>query len=209
MPDCRYRLWDEAFFDVESVPYTREAYAAGYYAFVSDYVRLWALEQEGGIYLDTDVEMLQPFDKLLSLKAFAGFEGSKHLPMGTCVLASEAHGTWVSEMLESYHGRHFLLPDGHYDTTTNVQFFNAKMVAHGFMQDGNEQDYQDLHIFPVDYFSPRRTTGEYIRTENTYCDHLGLASWDSNVSNWKERLLAWVGTRNKTRLIKLKRKLIG
>ena len=176
---------------------------------MSDYVRLWALEREGGIYLDTDVEVLKPFDDLLGYQAFAGFEGSKHLPVGTCVIASEAHGAWVSEQLSFYCDRHFVKEDGTFDLTTNVQFITANMHLRGLVQDGREQDFKDLHVFPVDYFSPRHTTGEYIRTANTYCDHLGIASWDTAEKDWKSRLMHFFGQKNSARLIKLKRKLFG
>lgn len=209
MPDWEYKLWSEDNFDVEHIPYTAEAYTAGKMAFVSDYVRLWALTSEGGVYLDTDVEVLKPMDGLLSYGAFAGFEGSKYVPVGTCVMASEAHGQWVESVLDAYKDRHFLLADGKLDITTNVQFITALMRQHGLRQDGSEQDCQGVHIFPVDYFSPRRTTGEYIKTANTYCDHKGLASWGEKATGWKARLLACIGQRNMTRLIKLKRGLIG
>lgn len=209
MPDWEYRLWNEENFDVNQNAYAKEAYEARKYAFVSDYVRLWALEREGGIYLDTDVEMFKPFDDLLGYKAFAGFEGSKHLPIGTCVMASEPHGVWVTEQLEAYRGRHFVTPEGTLDLTTNVQFICSNMRAQGFVQDGKEQDYKDLHVFPVDYFSPRNTMGEYIRTENTYCDHLGLGSWTEKDTGWKSRIVKLIGPKNMTRLIKIKRKLLG
>lgn len=209
MPDWEYKLWNEDNFDVNAVPYTKEAYEAKKYAFVSDYVRLWALEREGGIYFDTDVEVYRPFDELLCYKAFAGFEGSKHLPVGTCVLATEAHGEWVEEQFEAYRGRHFVKIDGSFDMTTNVQFMMAILSRNGLVQDGVEQDYKDLHVFPVDYFSPRHTTGEYIRTNNTYCEHLGLGSWSESDGSWKAKVGQLVGQRNMTRLIKLKRKLFG
>ena len=208
MPHYAYKCWDEENFDVQSVPYVKEAYAAGKYAFVSDYVRLYALCSEGGIYLDTDVEVFKTFDNLLRYTAFAGFEGSKHLPMGTCVLASEAYGEWAREMLGLYQDHHFLNPDGTLDMTTNVQFLSSYMRAKGFVQDGREQDYKDLHVFPVEYFCPRLTTGEYLLTENTYCDHLGLGSW-SEGHGWKDKVGEMVGPKTMTRLIKLKRKLIG
>lgn len=209
MPDYEYKLWDEDQFDVNSHPYTQEAYMAGKYAFVSDYVRLYALHNEGGVYLDTDVRAFKAFDKLLELKAFAGFEGSKHFPVGTCVMASEANGKWLSEMLEAYADRHFLKPDGSYDMTTNVQFITAIMAANGFRQDGMEQDYRDLHVFPVDYFCPRQTTGEYFRTENTYCEHLGMNSWAGKQGGWKAKVGKMVGQKTMTQLIKLKRKIFG
>jgi len=207
MPDWDYRLWNEETFDVDSVRYTREAYAAGKYAFVSDYVRLWALQEEGGVYLDTDVEVLRPLDTLLDYNAFAGFEGSKHLPVGTCVIASAPQGAWVTEMLALYDGLPFLRPDGSADLTTNVQRLTAAMTAGGFRANGEEQDYKDLHIFPVDWFSPRHTTGEYLATDNTYCDHHGLGSWGGKPKGWKQHLRRLVGQRVMTLLIKTKRRL--
>lgn len=206
MPDWEYRLWNEENFDPDSTPYTREAYAAGKYAFVSDYVRLWALREHGGVYLDTDVRLLRPLDPLMNLDAFAGFEGSKHLPIGTCVLASRPKGEWVTSMLGLYDKLHFLRPDGSPDLTTNVQRLTTAMLSHGFQPDGREQDYRDLHIYPVDYFSPRHTTGEYLRTENTYCDHLGLGSWAEKPRGWKQRLARLLGQRATTFLIKTKRR---
>lgn len=207
MPDYEYRLWDESVFDVSLNSYTMEAYQAKKYAFVSDYIRLWALEREGGIYLDVDVEVIKAFDDLLCYKAFAGFEGSKHSPVGTCVMATEAHGEWISELLLAYQNRHFLKEDGSFDMTTNVQFVSAKMSEHGFVQNGKEQDYKDLHVFPVDFFSPKQTTGEYFLSPNTYCDHLGLGTWYGE--DWKSKILKLVGVRNGARLIKLRRKLFG
>lgn len=209
MPDWDYRLWNEDSFDVDRYPYAKEAYEAGKYAFVSDFVRLYALEREGGVYLDVDFEVYKPFDDLLGFHAFAGFEGSKHLPLMMGVCASEPHGQWVSEMLEAYNDRRFVKPDGSLDLTTNVQFVTAIMSNNGFRQDGAEQDYRDLHVFPVDFFSPRLTTGDYLLTDNTYCEHKGLASWTKQSKGWKYYLLRLFGQRNRTRLIKLKRKLLG
>lgn len=209
MPDWEYKLWNEDNFDVNQTPYTKEAYEAKKYAFVSDYVRLWALCNEGGLYMDVDFEVFKPFDDLMCWDAFAGFEGSKHSPVMMGVVASRANGEWVKEQLGHYHGRHFVSPDGTFDTTTNVQFVTAKMRENGFVQDGSEQDYKDLHVFPTDYFCPRQTTGEYLRTPNTYCDHLGLGSWTEQESGWKPKIGRMLGQKNLTRLIKLKRKLIG
>lgn len=208
MPDWDYRLWNEETFDINSVAYTKEAYEVGKFAFVSDYVRLVALEREGGVYLDVDFEVYKPFDDLLVHHAFAGFEGSKHQPVMMGVCASEAHGVWVKEMLDAYKDRHFIV-DGEPDMTTNVQFITSIMAERGFRQDGSEQDYKDLHVFPVEYFSPLQTTGEYFRTANTYCEHKGLDSWGDHHPGWKGWLRRVVGRRIMIRLIKLKRKLLG
>lgn len=209
MPDWEYKLWNEDNFDVNSVPYTKEAYEAKKYAFVSDYVRLWALEREGGLYMDVDFEVYKPFDDLLNWNAFAGFEGSKHVPVMMGVIASRPHGKWVKEQLDYYSDRHFVKEDSSCDLTTNVAFVTAKMHEQGFSQNGKEQDYKDLHVFPVDYFCPRQTTGEYFKTEHTYCEHRGLGSWNECDEGWKSKIARIVGAKNMTRLIKLKRKLFG
>lgn len=210
MPDWEYKLWNEDNFDVNSVPYVKEAYEARKFAFVSDYVRLCALEGEGGVYLDTDVEAFKSFEDLMKFEAFGGFEGSKYLPLCTCIMASMAHGKWVKEMLDAYQNRHFITEDGCFDMTTNVQFITSIMQKNGFIQNGKEQDYKDLHVFPVDYFCPRQTTGEYLKTGNTYCDHLGMGSWStSSGGGWKSKVRKIVGSKNMARLIKLKRKLLG
>ncbi len=208
MPDWQYKLWNEDNFDVNQVSYTKEAYEARKFAFVSDVARLKALNEEGGIYLDTDVMILKSLEPLLSYHAFAGFEGCKRVLVATCILGSEPETAWVKEQLSFYTNRHFVLPDGKFDLTTNVLYMTTRMHENGFIQDGSEQDYKDLHVFPVDYFSPRHTTGEYILTENTYCDHLGIGSW-TNRKGLPRALANVIGQRNMTRLIKLKRRLLG
>lgn len=208
MPDWEYKLWNEDNFDVNSVPYVKEAYEARKFAFVSDYVRLYALYSEGGLYMDVDFEVSKPFDDLMenSYSAFAGYEGSKHCPVMMGVLASEASGSWVKEQMESYNIRHFLLSDGTMDLTTNVTFLTRRMILQGLVCDGKEKEFRGLHIFPVDYFCPRLTTGEYIKTKNTYCEHKGLNSWSHN--NKKRLILKIVGPKTSVFLIKLKRKII-
>ncbi len=208
MPDWEYKLWNEDNFDVHCNAYCSEAYKAGKYAFVSDVARLKALHDDGGLYLDTDVEVFRSFEPLLHHHAFAGFEGCKRVLVATCVMASEPGTEWVKEQLSYYNDRHFILPDGSQDHTTNVLYMTTRMRENGFVQNGKEQEYKDLHVFPVDYFSPRHTTGEYIRTENTYSDHLGMGSWTDR-NGLIHKFAALVGPNNMTRIIKLKRKLLG
>ena len=100
MPDWEYKLWNEDNFDVNCNQYVREAYEARKFAFVSDYVRLVALRDFGGLYMDVDFLVRKPFDDLLLYKAFAGFEGSKRNPVMMGVIASEPDGKWVKEQLE-------------------------------------------------------------------------------------------------------------
>lgn len=207
MPDYEYKLWNEDNFDITSVPYVKEAYESGKYAFVTDYVRLYALYTEGGIYMDTDVEVLKPYDDLLSLPGFTGYEGSKYLPPVTGTMASEAGNEWVKEQLDSYTDAHFIMADGSLDTTTNTTRISRIMKLGGFVSNGEKQAYKDMHIFPVEYFCPRQTTGDCFFTENTYCDHHFMGSWEDKMK--KNTLLRLLGQKNLTKLIKMKRKLLG
>ncbi len=207
MPDWEYRLWNEDNFDISSYPYAQEAYAAKKYAFVSDVARLKALKEYGGIYFDVDFEVYRPFDGLLRNEAFAGFEGSKHHPIMMGVLGSVPEGRWVSRQLERYENRHFII-DGELDLTTNVRFITDGMIGLGFLPNGQEQDCMGLHIYPVDYFCPRLTTGEYKRTTNTYCEQKSEASSWATLST-RDRLFRRLPSWLRVFLIKTKRLIIG
>lgn len=207
MPDYEYRLWNEDNFDVTGFRYTKEAYESGRYAFVSDVARLVALKESGGIYLDVDFKVYKAFDPLLRFPAFAGFEGSKTNPVMMGVIASEPGGQWVTEQLEAYRERPFLI-DGKEDLTTNVRFITDRMLEKGFVPDGKEQDFLDLHVFPVDYFCPRLTTGEYVRSENTYCEPVNSSSsWAAR--SVKARFVNHLPLFLRVFIIKAKRFLFG
>ena len=232
MPDWEYMRWDETNFDIDAAPlYVRQAYEARKFAFVSDYVRLWALEQYGGLYMDVDFMVYKPFDELMErYAAFAGYEGSKYQPVMMGVIASEAHGAWVRDMLETYKDRKFILPDGRLDMTPNTQYYSDWLKAKGFVADGKEKDFYIrnlesstldaahldssdlegtfmLHVLPVWAFCPVLTTGENVRNEETYCEHKRLGSWMGKT--WKDKLFAMLSPKWKTRIIKLKRKIFG
>ena len=86
----------------------------------------------------------------------------------------------MKEQLAAYDGAHFLLPDGSLDMKTNTVRISEIMKAGGFKQDGKKQVYKGMHIFPVQFFCPRQTTGEYLLTADTYCDHHFLGSWNGS-----------------------------
>ena len=208
MPDYKYKLWNEDNFDVNSFEYAKEAYSEKKYAFVSDVVRLKALSEEGGIYLDIDFEVYKSFDDILHYSAFAGFEGSKTHPVMMGVIASEANGEWVTEQLDHYRNRRFII-NGKPDMTTNVRFITDCMIKEGFIPSGEEQDFKDLHVFPVEFFSPLLTTGERVITDNTYCEHKGYHSSWANRWSLKRIVLSIFNPYTRTAIIKLKRRLFG
>lgn len=222
MPDWKYKCWDETNFDIATAPlYVRQAYEARKFAFVSDYVRLWALGKFGGLYMDVDFMVYRPFDDLMDkYAAFAGYEGSKRNPVMMGVIASEAHGAWVMDMLRTYDTRVFIKEDGSLDMTPNTGHFTDRLEAQGFIADGVEKDFTipslsgetanipSLHIFPVHYFCPRLTTGENVRNEETYCEHMGESSWATK-KGWKSCILQKMSPAIRTKLIKLKRAIWG
>ncbi len=177
-PDYEIRQWDETNFDVDCCVYVREAFAAKKWAFLADYARLWALEKYGGIYLDTDVELLRPLDEFLSESAFCGFENSYHL--STALIGSEPGGTWVRALLEEYKDRRFLLPDGSCDLTTNVEVVSGRTEKlFGLAMDGTAQRAEGVvTLYPADWFSPMDyQTGKLTVTANTRAIHRFVASW--------------------------------
>ena len=210
MPDYNFCLWSEENFDVASAPqYVQEAYAAKKYAFVSDYVRLWVLEREGGLYMDVDFEVYKPFDDLMDkYDAFAGYEGSKRNPVMMGVIAAQAHHPWIQGMMQTYEDRKFVRENGSLDMTPNTGYFHEWMTKQGFVSDGIEKDWNGVHILPVEYFCPGLTTGENLCCERTYCEHKGLHSW-SGTGGWKAKFLNLLGQKWKTKLIKWKRKMLS
>lgn len=196
MPDWQIMRWDESNFDIASAPlYVRQAYEARKYAFVSDYVRLWALEQYGGVYVDTDVKVLKSYEPLLGDTAFIGLEESKaHLP-GTCVMGCEAHCKWVKDMLALYDDIEFVKPDGSLDMMTNVDRMGKCLISNGFIPSREAQYLPEygLRIYTHDYFSPITSTRVMRKTKNTYSIHYFAESWrDSKKKNgWRD----WTITR--------------
>jgi len=181
LPDYELRLWNEKTFDLDMYPYAREAYDNRKFAFVTDVVRLWALEQYGGIYMDTDVEVLKPLDEFLTLPAFTGYEkttDTAYYPV-TGIMASEAGNIWVKEQLKYYEKKHFIQQDGTFDITPNTETITNIMRENGFVVNGEYGVYKKcMHIFPSDYFCPKQwNTGEIHITPNTYCIHHFAGSW--------------------------------
>ena len=180
MPDWEIMRWDETNFDIATAPlYVRQAYEVRKFAFVSDYVRLWALEQYGGVYVDTDVKVLRSYEPLLNDTAFIGMEESlAHMP-GTCVMGCEPHCKWVRDMLSLYDDIEFVKEDGSLDMTTNVTRIGSFLQIKGFepCRDAQYLPEYGLRIYTHDYFSPITSTRVMRKTKNTYSIHYFAESW--------------------------------
>jgi mannosyltransferase OCH1-like enzyme len=119
LPDYELVLWNEDNFDINSNQYVKEAYESKKYAFVTDYVRLYALYHHGGIYMDTDVEVLKSLDEFLEHTAFTGCENDQMCVTGT--MASEKGHKWIEDLLNDYDDKKFILAEGSFDKTPNTQ----------------------------------------------------------------------------------------
>lgn len=177
LPDYEIKEWNEDNFDLDLYPYAREAYVNRKFAFVTDVVRLYALYHEGGIYMDTDVEVLKSLDPFLHHNAFSGFEDERNIPTG--IMASEKGGKWAKENLDYYNNRHFVKEDGSFDLTTNVTTITNYMLLIGLKQNNTYQDFPMLITFyPKDYFCPKSyKDGKIYSTENTVTIHHFAGSW--------------------------------
>lgn len=175
-PDYEIIRWDETNFDFEKYPYAKEAFEAKKWAFITDIVRLYALVEYGGVYMDTDVEVIKPLDQLLSYHAFSGFESDVSIPTGT--MAAEKGHPLFKELLNDYQDQHFLQPDGTYDLTTNVARITNTCLKYGLIRNNTLQTVNGLTLLPKDYLCAKDPgTKKLTVTENTYTIHHFDGSW--------------------------------
>ena len=175
-PDYKICRWDETNFDVNAWLYTRQAYQAQKFAFVSDVARLWVLVNQGGIYMDTDVEVVQSLDAILSYQAVVSFEDGKEVSAG--LMACEKGFPLFNELLQSYEHRSFLRGDNTYDLIPNVKDLTQACEKWGFIHNNTQQTKKGLTLLPRDYFSPKDyETGLVYRTPRTLAVHHMRGSW--------------------------------
>lgn len=194
-PDYQIIEWNESNFDLHYNDYVWEAFQAKKWAFITDVVRLYALATCGGVYMDTDVEVIKPLDPYLKHVAFSGFEDDKNIPTG--IMASEKEGKWATDNLHYYDGKHFKKEDGSLDLTTNVVTLTNYMLPMGLKQNNTYQDFPGLITFyPKDYFCPKSyLDGKIYLTENTVTIHHFAGSWQTKTSKIKHRIMKILGPR--------------
>jgi hypothetical protein len=168
---------NEENFDISQNKYAKEAYDAGKWAFVSDFARLKVLFQNGGIYLDTDVELLKPLDDLIIDSGFMGFDDNGLVSTGLG-FGCEKGNELVGALLKDYDDIPFVLPNGSYDTTPCPDRNTKTIVNLGMDIDNKNQVFMGIKMLPEDYLCPiKYYTGKKIITKNTYSIHHFCASW--------------------------------
>lgn len=193
LPEYEIKEWNEDNFDLDAYPYAREAYDNRKFAFVTDVVRLYALYTQGGVYMDTDVEVLKPLDPFLHHVAFSGYENATMVPTG--IMASEKGGKWAKDNLDYYIGKHFVKDDGSFNMVTNVITITNYMLPLGLRQDNTYQDFPGLiTMYPKDYFCPKsQDDGKIYLTDNTVTIHHYAQSWESKTHRVLRRIILFIG----------------
>ena len=182
MPDYEIKLWNTDVFDTDSLAYTSEAMAHKKYAFVSDVIRLYAIYSEGGIYLDSDIEVYKPFDELLKNRAFTGFESGYRV--GPWLIAGEKGNHVIKKLLDQYNDKHFIDKTGNMDMTPNTVHVTALLSEYGLKPSKTVQELGDITVYPEEYFCPKNPwTGSINITPNTYAMHLFAGGWNDKASD--------------------------
>ncbi|MDF2883286.1 MAG: glycosyl transferase [Clostridiaceae bacterium] len=210
-PKFEFKEWNEETFPISRLNrYARQAYDAGKFAFVTDYVRLKVLYSEGGIYFDTDVEMIQPFSDLILQHGFIGLE--EKFTVCSAVIGVPIREAWVKELLDVYDKRNFLIEDEKMDMTPNSStIYNYLIDKYGGLEMENNDCIHlssSLSIYSKEYFSPKDfVSGKIHCTNKTFTIHHFEGTWKSRkeifigrISTFLKRILG-VKVHNKLKVV--------
>lgn len=207
LPDYKIILWNTNTFNLNDSIWVKEAYKAKKYAFCADYIRLYALYNYGGIYLDSDVEVLKSYNDLLELPYFIGLESKQYFEAAT--IGAEPHNPFIGECLKHYENRHFIKENGEMDNVVMPKIMMniaESMYKIKVIKNKDEFDYSPdvINAFEYDWFSPIDSTGKrYIlrQTNNTYSIHHFVSAW----VDWKVKLLVKIFGLNSPMRLRLQR----
>ena len=187
-PEYEIREWNEDNFDVARIPYTAQAYQTGKYAFVSDYARFWVLYKYGGLYFDTDVEVIRPMDDVVKRGPFMGLEllGEKMAVAPGLGLAAQPEMPLYKTILDRYETLPFLLPDSSLNPCMMIPMVTELLKGKGLKGDGSIENIDGMDIYPPDWFNPfDDSTGRLRTTDNTRTIHWYAKSWLPSEPTWR------------------------
>lgn len=172
-PDYEIIEWNESNFDSNTNAYIKKCYDQKKYAFLTDYLRLLIIYEHGGLYFDTDVEVVRGFDELLENRAFFGFENDEYVNTGEG-FGAEAGNQIVEQMIREYDQ----LLDGEHGIIGCPILNTESLLRFGLVRNGQFQRLNGAVVYPADYFNPYDSvTGKLKKTKHTYSIHWYSASW--------------------------------
>ena len=204
LPDYEIVRWDESNFDVHCNKYAEGAYRAKNYAYLSDYARFAILKQCGGIYFDTDVEIIKPFDDILAAGPYMGEEKAGRVASGLG-MAMEPEMEFLREMVDLYNGLEFSIVDKDESSITVIHHVTNVLIKHGY--DPHKRAIQKvcgINIYPQEYFCPQEyRSGKITITENTRTIHHYSESWMSPFERWMHQYVISLRRKNgQTRFVR-------
>ena len=221
LPDYEIKEWNEDNFDVNMISYTQEAYAAKKYAFVSDYARFWILYHYGGLYFDTDVEIIRNMDDIIARGPFMGQElclsnqchqeavvPSLNVNPGLGLGASPGLGLY-KKILDKYTTLHFVV-DGVLNETTIVKYTSDLLNEYPLKKHAEGIDcIESVYIYLPEYFCPiDYQSGKKVITSNTVSIHHFASSWKSNTDLLKFKIIRFLGEDLTQKIVAIKKKLL-
>lgn len=213
MPNYEIKRWDETTFDVNIIPYTREAYQAGKYAFVSDYARFWVIYKYGGIYFDTDVEVIASMEEIIGKGSFLGVEcqnADKITVNPGLGFGAVAGLDAIKDLLTQYEGLHFINTDGSISYKNIVEITSEYLLNHGMINTECCQNCAGFTIYPVDYFCPISFETRQLKiTPNTRTIHHFAESWVPRSTRFKNAIGRIMGADFLQAMVRIKRILKG
>ena len=216
LPDYEIKQWNEANFDINIIPYTQEAYKAKKYAFVSDYARFWILYNYGGLYFDTDVEVIKPMNDIIAKGPFMGCENDVEEDLSVSVAPGLGLGVnpglglgvnpglgLYKEILETYSTLHFIQSDGTLNQKTVVSYTTEILNKYGLKAINDLQYCAGVWIYPKEYFCPISTSDGKLRlTNNTVSIHHYSQSWQSPIRKYGRKIVLFLGGEKLKRFLK-------
>lgn len=175
-PNFKIILWNESNYDISKNKYMKQAYENKKWGFVPDYARLDIVNTYGGIYLDTDVEIIKPLDNLLRYKLFCGFESNEYVNFGLGFGAVHNHPV-LKDMMKVYNDIEFVNNDGTLNLVASPIYQTNVLRTYGLRCNGKSQQYDNYIVFASDFFAPINPFGYGKVSENSYSIHQYAATW--------------------------------
>lgn len=210
LPDYKFMLWDLNRFNIDQSIWVKQAFEAKKYAFAADYIRLYAIYNYGGIYMDMDVEVVKSFDDLLCYPCLLGMESKEGIEAG--IFGATIYNSYINNCLKHYTNREFILGENLFDLRPlpTIMLEVAKKNYNIINRRGNEllgfYNQNDLYVFQFEYLTAKDfKTGEIKATNNTYSIHHFAGSWLPISSQIKQRIIWLLGDNVSRKLMSFKR----